>query len=100
MKTFEYDTDLDIVYQIISFSTWDDDDEGDRLQNKAIAAGYPEEAVYCFLAGDEFDFVGRDFFEHLAPKIVYLFENNADYAFECLSFIHQLGLKEEEYRWI
>lgn len=100
MKTFEYDTDLDIVYQIICFATWDDDIEAERLQQKAIEAGYPENAVYCFLAGDEFDFVGKDFFEHMAPKIVYLFENTPDYAFETLEFITQLGLKEEEYRWI
>lgn len=100
MKTFEYDTDLEVVYQIISFSTWDDDEEGDRLQEKAIAAGYPEDAVYCFLAGDNYDYVDKDMFEHMAPKIVYLFENTPDYAFETLEFITQLGLKEEEYRWI
>lgn len=100
MKTFEYDTDLEVVYQLVSFADWDDDIEGERMQDKAIAAGYPEEATYCFLAGSDFEYVDRDMFEHLAPKIVYLFENNADYAFECLSFINQLGLKEEEYRWI
>ena len=100
MKRFEYDTDLDIVYQIICFATWDDDIEAERLQQKAIEAGYPEDAVYCFLAGDNYDYVDRDMFEHMAPKIVYLFENNADYAFECLDFIRQLELKEEEYRWL
>jgi hypothetical protein len=100
MKTFEYDTELDIVYQIVCFADWDDDEEADRLQNKAIAAGYPEEAVYCFLAGSEFELVDRDMFDHMAPKIVYLFENTGDYAFETLRFINQLGLKEEEYRWI
>jgi hypothetical protein len=100
MKKFEYDTNLEIVYQIISFSQWDDDDEALRLHDKAVDQGYDPEAIYCFQAGDSFEYVDRDMFEILAPKIIYLFENTADFSFETLEFIKQLELKEEEYKWI
>jgi hypothetical protein len=93
-----YDTNEPGVFQIITFCEWDDDETMDRLLKKAHSAGYDAELTYI-MAAEVPEYLDRDMFM-MAPKITYIFEDNANYSLQTLEAISALELKPEEMRWL
>lgn len=93
-----YDTNEPEVFQIITFCEWDNDEAMDKLLRKAHDAGYDAELTYI-MAAEMPEYLDREMFM-MAPKITYIFEDNANYSLQTLEAISALELKPEEMRWL